>query len=173
MMMIIRDELASTQECSATEYSTRHDISRKLLRNSCAVRYSCVYIASRLSYRASARVRRVDYFIRGRHQNFVGRQKNLSSVVQQLLITHRIRYTPCRSAVLSRYFTRCSVIRHNSDLLPQGVPVLWLSGNRFLLSLDGLQRGTVVQGGSNMTGTNCDLFTHKSSRSYLTHLVLL
>ena len=24
-----------------------------------------------------------------------------------------------------------------------------------------------------MTGTNCDLFTHKSSRSYLNHLVLL
>jgi hypothetical protein len=29
-----------------------------------------------------------------------------------------------------------------------------------------------MQGGSNMTGTNCDLFTHKSSRSYLNHLVL-
>jgi hypothetical protein len=29
-----------------------------------------------------------------------------------------------------------------------------------------------VQGGSNMTGTNCDLFTHKSSRSYLNHLVV-
>jgi hypothetical protein len=28
-----------------------------------------------------------------------------------------------------------------------------------------------VQGGSNMTGTNCDLFTHKQSRSYLNHLV--
>jgi hypothetical protein len=28
-----------------------------------------------------------------------------------------------------------------------------------------------LQGGSNMTGTNCDLFTHKSSRSYLNHLV--
>jgi hypothetical protein len=28
-----------------------------------------------------------------------------------------------------------------------------------------------VQGASNMTGTNCDLFTHKSSRSYLNHLV--
>jgi hypothetical protein len=27
-----------------------------------------------------------------------------------------------------------------------------------------------VQGGSNMTGTNCDLFPHKSSRSYLNHL---
>jgi hypothetical protein len=30
-----------------------------------------------------------------------------------------------------------------------------------------------VQGGSNMTGTNCDLFTHKSSRSYLNHLVIV
>ena len=30
---------------------------------------------------------------------------------------------------------------------------------------------SVIQGGSNMTGTNCDLFTHKSSRSYLNHLV--
>jgi hypothetical protein len=29
-----------------------------------------------------------------------------------------------------------------------------------------------IQGGSNMTGTNCDLFTHKSSRSYMNHLVL-
>jgi hypothetical protein len=28
-----------------------------------------------------------------------------------------------------------------------------------------------IQGGSNMTGTNCDLFTHKYSRSYLNHLV--
>ena len=28
-----------------------------------------------------------------------------------------------------------------------------------------------IQGGSNMTGTNCDLFTHKLSRSYLNHLV--
>jgi hypothetical protein len=31
--------------------------------------------------------------------------------------------------------------------------------------------GHEIQGGSNMTGTNCDLFTHKSSRSYLNHLV--
>jgi hypothetical protein len=31
--------------------------------------------------------------------------------------------------------------------------------------------GMEIQGGSNMTGTNCDLFTHKSSRSYLNHLV--
>jgi hypothetical protein len=31
----------------------------------------------------------------------------------------------------------------------------------------------MIQGGSNMTGTNCDLFTHKSSRSYLNHLVKL
>ena len=29
-----------------------------------------------------------------------------------------------------------------------------------------------LQGGSNMTGTNCDLFTHNQSRSYLNHLVL-
>jgi hypothetical protein len=29
----------------------------------------------------------------------------------------------------------------------------------------------IIQGDSNMTGTNCDLFTHKSSRSYLNHLV--
>jgi hypothetical protein len=29
-----------------------------------------------------------------------------------------------------------------------------------------------VQDGSNMTGTNCDLFTHNQSRSYLNHLVL-
>jgi uncharacterized membrane protein YsdA (DUF1294 family) len=35
-----------------------------------------------------------------------------------------------------------------------------------------VQHNTKLQGGSNMTGTNCDLFTHKSSRSYLNHLVL-
>jgi hypothetical protein len=29
----------------------------------------------------------------------------------------------------------------------------------------------IIQGGSNMTGTNCDLFTNKSSRTYLNHLV--
>jgi hypothetical protein len=29
-----------------------------------------------------------------------------------------------------------------------------------------------IQGGSNVTGTNCDLFTHNQSRSYLNHLVL-
>jgi hypothetical protein len=28
-----------------------------------------------------------------------------------------------------------------------------------------------IQGGSNMTGTNCGLFTHNQSRSYLNHLV--
>jgi hypothetical protein len=28
-----------------------------------------------------------------------------------------------------------------------------------------------IQGGSYMTGTNCDLFTHNQSRSYLNHLV--
>jgi hypothetical protein len=30
-----------------------------------------------------------------------------------------------------------------------------------------------IQGGSNMTGSNCDLFTHKSSLSYLNHLVFI
>jgi hypothetical protein len=29
----------------------------------------------------------------------------------------------------------------------------------------------IIQGGSNMTGTSCDFLTHKSSRSYLNHLV--
>jgi hypothetical protein len=28
-----------------------------------------------------------------------------------------------------------------------------------------------IQGGSNMTRTNCDLFTHNQFRSYLNHLV--
>jgi hypothetical protein len=30
-----------------------------------------------------------------------------------------------------------------------------------------------IQGVSNMTGTNCDLFTHNQSRSYLNHLVII
>jgi hypothetical protein len=29
----------------------------------------------------------------------------------------------------------------------------------------------IIQAGSNMTGTNCDLFTHNQSLSYLNHLV--
>jgi hypothetical protein len=29
-----------------------------------------------------------------------------------------------------------------------------------------------IQCGSNITGTNCDLFTHNQSRSYLNHLVI-
>jgi hypothetical protein len=31
----------------------------------------------------------------------------------------------------------------------------------------------VIKGCSNMTGTNCDLFTHNQSRSYLNHLVFM
>jgi hypothetical protein len=31
----------------------------------------------------------------------------------------------------------------------------------------------VIQGGSNMNGTNCDLFTHNQSRLYLNHLVYI
>jgi hypothetical protein len=30
-----------------------------------------------------------------------------------------------------------------------------------------------IQGGSDMTGTNCDLFTHNQSRSYLNQLVYI
>jgi hypothetical protein len=40
-----------------------------------------------------------------------------------------------------------------------------------LIRLLKAQTESDIQGGSNMTGTNCDLFTHKSSRSYLNHLV--
>jgi len=62
--------------------STSEDISRKLLRNSCSVRYDSVYTArAGLPYRASARVRRVDYFIRGRHQNSVGRRKTFPALL--------------------------------------------------------------------------------------------
>jgi len=32
---------------------------------------------------------------------------------------------------------------------------------------------TIIQGGSNMTGTDCLQFTHKKSRSYLNHLVYI
>jgi hypothetical protein len=33
------------------------------------------------------------------------------------------------------------------------------------------KKSLYIQGGLDMTGTNCDLFTHKQSRSYLNHLV--
>jgi hypothetical protein len=43
----------------------------------------------------------------------------------------------------------------------------------YLKTINFLRRILInVQGGSNMTGTNCDLFTHRSSRSYLNHLVV-
>jgi hypothetical protein len=47
---------------------------------------------------------------------------------------------------------------------------LW---NETFLILRRIQRDIAiyVQGGLNMTGTNCDLFTHNQSRSYLNHLV--
>jgi hypothetical protein len=52
---------------------------------------------------------------------------------------------------------------HTSCLLQLSFSVS--GGSLFLVN-------TNVQGGSNMTGTNCGLFTHKSSLSYLNHLVL-
>jgi hypothetical protein len=42
-----------------------------------------------------------------------------------------------------------------------------------LLFLDYIYIYIHIQSGSNMIGTNCDLFTHKSSRSYLNHLVCI
>jgi hypothetical protein len=42
-----------------------------------------------------------------------------------------------------------------------------ISGHYLALHINGLEK---VQGGSDMTGTNCDLFTHNQSRSYLNHL---
>jgi len=34
-------------------------------------------------------------------------------------------------------------------------------------------QGIYIQGGSIMTGTDCGLFTHNQSRSYLSHLVYM
>ena len=50
-------------------------------------------------------------------------------------------------------------------------PQLWLCVLSSVLQTVLLNLKLQLQGGSNMTGTNCDLFTHKSSRSYLNHLV--
>jgi hypothetical protein len=41
----------------------------------------------------------------------------------------------------------------------------------FLLNFIYHAQSINIQSGSNMTGTNCDLFTHNQSRSYLNHLV--
>jgi hypothetical protein len=46
---------------------------------------------------------------------------------------------------------------------------IYFFGSQYWNNFGGVLR--IIQGGSNMTGTNCDLFTHKSSRSYLNHLV--
>ena len=58
------------------------------------------------------------------------------------------------------------------------VPILRTSNQghttyTYIHTLSRLRINGDVQGGSNMTGTNCDLFTHNQSRSYLNHLVLL
>jgi hypothetical protein len=50
---------------------------------------------------------------------------------------------------------------------------LYLGNLRERFHLEELYVGKKIQGGSNMTGTDCDLFTHKLSRSYLNHLVVL
>jgi hypothetical protein len=41
------------------------------------------------------------------------------------------------------------------------------------MDLECSSRFKQIQGGSNMTGTDCDLFTHNQSRSYLNHLVFV
>ena len=66
-----------------------------------------------------------------------------------------------------------------SGLIPTGFPTKALCAPLLspiratrpahLILLDLITR--MIQGGSNMTGTNCDLFTHNQSRSYLNHLV--
>jgi hypothetical protein len=46
-----------------------------------------------------------------------------------------------------------------------------ISSRKYPSNIPGKHEIKEVQGGSNMTGTNCDLFTHKYSQSYLNHLV--
>jgi hypothetical protein len=60
------------------------------------------------------------------------------------------------------------------NLAPTGIRSLDLPAhNESLYRLRYLgSKGLELQGGSNMTGTNCDLFTHNQSRSYLNHLLL-
>ena len=55
--------------------------------------------------------------------------------------------------------------RANMD---QYVILLYHSNNGFAKA----RQCYIIQGSSNMTGTNCDLFTHKQSRSYLNHLYI-
>jgi hypothetical protein len=40
-----------------------------------------------------------------------------------------------------------------------------------MIKIEMVRKGDNVQGGSNITGKNCDLFTHNQSRSYLNYLV--
>jgi hypothetical protein len=55
---------------------------------------------------------------------------------------------------------------------PDEVAHCYIISPQFRRFLSDEQLAGHIQGGSNMTGTNCDLFTHKSSRSYLNHLVI-
>jgi hypothetical protein len=57
--------------------------------------------------------------------------------------------------------------------LPKNLRPVCLLNFKCLNSFFGLLTDThcIIDGSSNMTGTNCDLFAHKQSQSYLNHLV--
>ena len=57
---------------------------------------------------------------------------------------------------------------------PKGIRAWILGINRDTVNFiheDAYTVTAVLQGGSNMTGTNCNLFTHNQSQSYFNHLV--
>ena len=89
--------------------STSEDISRKLLRNSCSVRYGwqCLYSESGASLSRIGQSAPGGLLYQGPPSKLRGTTKNLSSVVEQLLITHRIRYTRCRGKLQSGYTLFC------------------------------------------------------------------
>ena len=93
------------------------------------------------------------------HSVFAERSSPLNNSTQ--LALHSSIPTKCKQDLCAQFYLSCGAFKQE------------------FLARDALSLGetfptfrSIVQGGSNMTGTNCDLFTHNQSRSYLNHLVL-
>jgi len=70
------------------------------------------------------------------------------------------------------FFVSALCIRFPSHLILTELVTQIFDGVQITRMVHLVYRTLKIQGGSNMTGTDCGLFTHNQSRSYLNHLVL-
>jgi hypothetical protein len=86
-------------------------------------------------------------------------------------LTHVLLCLQLLKKIMKIFHQESPVLRQKFTYLPPNVSYM----HYYTITLFGLIYSVVdydnIQGGSNMTGINCDLFTHKQSRSYLNHLV--